>query len=200
MIIFGKRARILSSELSHSVQCPNCKKGDSIIMSIFIKYIHIFWIPVFPYGKNGISQCKYCMHTLAEKDMPPELKSAYNNLKSKKSSIAYFAGLILISIIITFNTAMDQKNKIDRDKIIENPQVGDVYTVKLATDRYSLLKIEKIIDDVIYVIPNQYEVNKVSGISQLNKPDSYYDELMEFTRDNIKDMYNDKDIIDVRRD
>ena len=70
-------------------------------MYVFQKYAHIFWIPFFPLGKSGASQCGHCQQVLKAKQMPSDVRLAYDNVAAK-AKIPYwtFAGVAIIAIII----------------------------------------------------------------------------------------------------
>ena len=83
MIIFGKkRSRITVQEL-HSLHCADCKKNTTMNFHVFGIYAHIFWIPMFPLGKQVISECLDCKGAKMDKEMPTLLKETGNNIKSK---------------------------------------------------------------------------------------------------------------------
>jgi len=80
MVIYGHRATHLKTE-QISDKCPNCGQ-QSLIMGVFEKYAHIFWITIFPYGKTGTSQCQHCQQVLSDKEFTTELKETYKELKA----------------------------------------------------------------------------------------------------------------------
>ncbi len=95
MIIYGSRATHLKSAQS-TTTCPSCNTKGSVILSVFGKYAHIFWIPLFPIGKKGISQCQHCKNVLATREMPEAIKREYDELKADcKSPIWQYVGLFI---------------------------------------------------------------------------------------------------------
>ena len=84
MIVFGTRAAHIKSVLSKQAVCPNCNEKGSIIISVFRKHAHIFWIPMFPIGKRGISQCQNCKNVLSTKEMPDSIRNKYKASRRKQ--------------------------------------------------------------------------------------------------------------------
>lgn len=81
MVIFGTRTTYIKSVESKTKTCPSCGTEDVLICSMFGKYVHIFWIPLFPIGKKGVLQCQHCKYAIEADEMPIALKKEYNDLK-----------------------------------------------------------------------------------------------------------------------
>lgn len=96
MIIYGSKAKEVASE-TVSDKCQNCGAQDKIELHVFQKYAHIFWIPLFPTGKTGVSQCHHCKQVLKLKEMPASLRTSYNTIRAKGKTPAWmFSGLAII--------------------------------------------------------------------------------------------------------
>ena len=100
MIIYGWRATQVANE-SIAESCPSCKNQNALQMFVFQRYAHIFWIPMFPIGKSGASQCGHCKQVLKSKQMPADVKLAYENVAAQ-AKIPYwtFAGLAIIAVLV----------------------------------------------------------------------------------------------------
>lgn len=62
-VIFGLREKEINVQQNQKYKCPTCgEDGCSFFFSI--KYVHIFWIPAFPYGKQIVSYCENCQASL----------------------------------------------------------------------------------------------------------------------------------------
>ncbi len=110
MIIYGSRATHLKSAESKTT-CPSCKTKGSLILSVWGRYAHVFWIPLFPIGKKGFSQCQHCKGVLETREMPEEIKREYKELKENcKAPIWQYIGLLIFIVIfaIPFLTAFIQ--------------------------------------------------------------------------------------------
>lgn len=103
MIIYGSKAVHVKSTQPKTITCPSCGTKGSLVLSLYRKHAHIFWIPLFPIGKKGVSQCQHCKNVLEYKDMPAPIKEEFKILKSEaKGPIWQYAGLVLIAILIAW--------------------------------------------------------------------------------------------------
>lgn len=102
MIIFGTRSKILNGS-TVTADCNHCSSTQSVRLSFVLTYFHIFWIPMFPTSKTGVSQCSHCKQTLYANQMPPALQAVYHEEKKKvKTPWGYRFGLILIGLLFLF--------------------------------------------------------------------------------------------------
>lgn len=100
MIIFGTRTKFLNGSTAVT-NCDNCNSTQTVRLSFALNYFHIFWIPMFPYSKTGVSQCGHCKQVLYANQMPNGLKAVYLEEKAKvKTPWGYRFGLILIGLLI----------------------------------------------------------------------------------------------------
>ncbi len=100
MIIFGSKAVHLKSEQTDTVVCHSCGKRGSLSINIFGKHAHFFWIPFFPIGKTGVSQCQHCKNVLRLNEMPQALKDEYKAL-AKETGYKFwqYAGIIIFLLL-----------------------------------------------------------------------------------------------------
>jgi hypothetical protein len=57
MVYYGiKSSEIKSGEIKNIV-CLNCKQSTTMHYSIYSKFVHIYWIPFFPFGREKILEC-----------------------------------------------------------------------------------------------------------------------------------------------
>ena len=103
MIIFGTGSSNLKTNNTKSYDCGNCETQNTVNFSFWAKYFHIFWIPVFPYSKKGISQCRNCKQALYFNEMPQKMKDDYNAASAEvKSPFTHYIGLMIIGIAALF--------------------------------------------------------------------------------------------------
>ena len=106
MIIFGTRNKFLTA-FNTEQTCGHCNTGK-LNLVYTISYFHVFWIPMFPFGKKGMTQCPHCKQILNAHELAPESRNYINNQKSNvKTPLTYFAGLILIGVLILFVTLLN---------------------------------------------------------------------------------------------
>ena len=68
MIIFGTKASNIGSFDVPKSKCEYCELESTQRISVFGKYAHIFWIPIFPTSKKAIAECTHCKRTIEQKD------------------------------------------------------------------------------------------------------------------------------------
>jgi hypothetical protein len=199
MIIYGTRASHLKSVQLPNEICPNCNTKGSMVMSIYSKYAHIFWLPTFPVGRTGGSQCTNCQQVLEPKKMPTFLKLQYDQLMAQtRIPIWSFTGLAIIVALIAGGAYSSSVNKENEKKYVAAPMVGDIYHVETDSSVYSLMKVADVTPDSVMVYFNQYQVDKMAAVYQLKSKE--YDSVGYWiSRKSITDMYEKKEIFGVDR-
>ncbi len=144
MIFFGSRASKLGEFDVGGTTCGYCGQQNSQHISIYGKYAHIYWIPLFPLGKKAIAECNHCKRTYTQSEFPPSLNLQYNQAKNSiKRPIWHWLGVILIfgfSFLINvfhglFGDPSDQRKELlqaDIEKMVSDPSVeSDSISFKL---------------------------------------------------------------------
>ncbi len=199
MIIYGTRASHVSTEQLQHVSCPSCGTESSVSISLFSRYVHIFWIPLFPYGKKAVSQCQHCQQVLEERKMPKEFKDHLATQKMKsRTPIWQFIGLVIIAALAVWFYFVDKNNTQKELAFLADPQINDVYEFK-TEGNYSTFKIVDFYNDSVVVSYNNYETNKMSGIYKIDKEENYTEEYFLLSKDEIKAMYEDGTVLDINR-
>ena len=198
MIIYGSRNKQLAKEII-AEKCPHCGTQNSIDMHVFQKYAHVFWIPMFPMGKNGVSQCDHCKQVLTSSKMPSSLRTAYENLKAQtKTPIWMFIGIALLAILI-FTIVIEEKEKSDHSKTyIKDLKVNDILQTKVA-EGYTLYKVKAVKGDSVFVVQNKFVV-ATSRFDKLNSDNtSFYEEGEVLSKRELEEKFNNEEIMDVIR-
>lgn len=175
MLIYGSRATKLKAE-PIVYTCKHCQSKNTTTMVLFQKYAHVFWIPFCPIKKLAVTQCEHCKQVLEQKQFDPELKEIFDEQKKTvKTPIWTFTGLALLIVLIV-SIAQDEKKEAAENKVyLEQPQVGDVYTVRTKEGNYTLWKVQEVTKDSVGYWMNNYEVNKISGLHKITgKGDTAY--------------------------
>lgn len=202
MIFYGSKSSKLKEGMLVNVDCPDCEEGRAMRYIIFGKYAYLYWIPMFPIGKENILECVSCKRTYHLKELPEHIKQKFELEKSGASyPIWYFSGLAVLACLISFAFYASNENA-ENDKLyIETPAIGDVYSVKASkSGYYSAMKVTDITNDSIYVLFNNYEIDKRSKIYKIDKVENYTTETGAYSKQEIKDLFNEKIIYDVDRD
>lgn len=198
MIIYGTRSKAVKTEYI-AEPCPNCNTLNSMQMHIFQRWAHIFWIPFFPIGKTGVSQCTHCQQVLALKNMTPPLKLSYENLKSDtKIPIWTFSGIAVVAVIFIFATIHGKQNAERVTKMIPALQKNDVLHLKLATNAYSLSRVTRVHGDSVFFVNNKYQSDGESGLNDL-KTKEYDTEERFLTVGELKEMNKKDEVLDIDR-
>ena len=201
MIVYGTRSSQLAKEMVPQ-KCTNCGTANSVDLYLFQKYAHVFWIPFFPVGKTGISQCNNCKQVLKQKEMPPSLQSSFENLrKDYKAPVWMFAGLALVALIIISATISNKRQDERNAKLILLPRHGDVFEIKTKSNQYTLYRVQEVKGDSAFLQLNNYETNKLTGLSDLKRKgdEAYSDELFSFSKAELKAMLEKGEIMDIQR-
>src|ERR1044071_3132481 len=168
MIIYGRRSTHLKSIQLPNETCPNCNTKGTMAMSVYSQFAHIFWIPTFPIGRDGGSQCMNCKQVLTKQQMPKYLRMQYDQLVAQTRvpiwSWSGLAAIITLITVVTYNARIDKENE---PKYMAAPMVGDVYHWKTDGGAYSLMKVAEVTPDSLLIYFNQYEVTKMSAIYEL---------------------------------
>ena len=198
MIIYGSKSKELAREILTD-KCSNCGTQNAIDMHVFQKYAHIFWIPFFPIGKTGISQCDHCKQVLKLKEMPATLRESYGSMQAQtKTPVWMFSGLAILAVLITIGIISDQKKDERNAQLIVTPQVGDIFEVKTTDNNYTLYRIDQVQGDSVFIQPSSYEVNKASGLNDLKRKE-YSGEVYAFSKSELKEMLSKGEILDIER-
>jgi hypothetical protein len=202
MIVYGTRATLRKTEYIFDA-CPSCRATNSVQVSVYQRYAHVFWIPFFPIGKTGISVCNSCRQVLKKDQMPAALRMSYDNLKSQtKIPVWNFTGLFLIAAIIIAVTVSQKQTAEKVTKLLSSPKINDIFSVKMKDDEYTLLKVKKVEGDTVYFFPNKLETNQESDLSNLFlKGDEGFDHTMTYglARSTLETMNKKDEIIDIDR-
>ncbi|MGG9971558.1 zinc-ribbon domain-containing protein [Ferruginibacter sp. SUN002] len=198
MIVYGSKSKELLKE--HIIdKCPHCGTQNSIDMYVLQKYAHVFWIPFFPMGKTGVSQCDHCKQMLKLKEMPPHLVTTYENLKAQTQTPKWmFSGLALVAFLITVGIISEKEKDEKNNKLILAPKKGDIFEVKIKALEYTLYKVHEVQKDSVFVQVNNYQINKVSKLDQLREK-SYSEDIYGFSKTELKKMLDNDEILNIIR-
>lgn len=203
MIIFGTRAVHLNTAILNKTTCESCNQTGTIRMSIFRKHFHLFWIPIFPVGKTGRSECTHCKLVQKPAEMSNALIQKYYELKTiAKGPIWQYLGIFLIiifGIMANLNDFKLTKTSDIEQQYISAPKEGDIYKIKFGEKRYSTLKVVGVSNDSVTISPNKLEINYSPGLNQIDDAINYSDSLFQLSRIQIQEMFDNRDIMVVVR-
>lgn len=202
MIIYGWNSKNIKQAPLEGYECASCQQKNSFI-AIFADYVHIFWIPLFPYRKSAIISCAQCQLVTREKGMPSEMKAKMKQLKSAVSIPKYlFSGLAIIILAIAYFTYSGNQSSKQEQSMIDKPQIGDVYVLKSPTEEteydYYFMKVNDVYGDSLLVTVSSYQYNGM--VSKLDPNDGFLNISIAMHKDGIKDYDESGELRKVIRD
>lgn len=201
MIFYGTKASTIKNGQIINVDCPNCETNSSMIYSVFGKYAHIYWIPLFPIKKITVTECNNCKKTFEYKELPQAVQTKLDREKEKdgtKTPIWMFSGLFIIATLVAFGIYSSGETEKKEAEYLKAPKVGDIYRFESNPGFYSTMKVESVLKDSLHVFINKVETNKTSGVDDIDKPENY-SEIYGYSKAEIIKMYKDKEIYEINR-
>jgi hypothetical protein len=201
MIFYGTNSSRLKDGQLPNVTCPNCENQTSMTYSVFGKYAYLYWIPVFPMGKVNILECNHCKRTYKLKELPEQIQRKFETEKHTGIPLLHFSGLAIIVLAIAYFAYSSSKHKEDEAVFIKTPAIGDVYSIKSESPgHFTTMKVTEVKNDSIYVVFNDYEIDKQSAIYKIDKASNYSDYTDGYTKEEIVSLYENKTIYNIDRD
>ncbi|MCG8574531.1 MAG: zinc ribbon domain-containing protein [Flavobacteriales bacterium] len=92
----------------HHIDCKACESKRTLTLTTFIKYIHIFFIPVATEGKKSVIVCSNCGK---EYDVSKQSENVKALAKVEQDQISiplwHFTGLAILVIILIISLTYD---------------------------------------------------------------------------------------------
>lgn len=201
MIVYGTRAKSLLTESVRGT-CPNCGADNRLVMVSYVKYVHVFWIPFFPFQHSAVCECANCHQVREKKSFDEALSTQFDYLKAKRRLPLWsFSGLMILLGFIGYSVINNHQNEKRNASFVQCPLAGDVYEVRNESKQYTLLKIIDCHRDSIFVKLHQYETNKISGLKKLKeKGEQGYDStIYMLDKQVLIEMLDAGDIVGIQR-
>jgi hypothetical protein len=125
----------------------------------------------------------------------------YKTLKtSAKIALWTSSGLFLVILFIFFIVFENKQSKVENATYVAAPQKGDIYEVK-NDGHYTLYKVDQVIKDSVFVLVNQFETDRITGLTGLKKKgnEAYSTDALMILKADLKTMLDTGEIIDVDR-
>ena len=204
MIFFGTNARSIKKGQLNNVDCPNCKNSTTMRYSIFGKYFHLYWIPVFPLKQLPVSECNSCKQSFGYVDI------GFNDtirkkllIEKERNLVRYpfwmYTGSFLIIALFGFGFYSMYETKVNNALFIKNPKVGDVYYTKLNNGHFSTMRVDKTSRTEVYVTNNDYEIDSEFDVSNLDESKNYTKFKDTLTVLELQQHFNNENIIEINR-
>src|SRR6218665_3528200 len=203
IFFYGTKSSTIKNGVINNVTCPHCETNTGMNYSVFGKYAHLYWIPIFPVGKQKILECKNCKSTYELKNLPESIKQKFTKEQEQNPSrtpIFHFSLLIIIGLGIIFGFYSNAKSDSDSKEFAKNPKVGDVYFETTNTGKYSTSRVIKVTRDSVFVLINNMETDKKYDVSKINIDSNFTNNTDSYSRKQIIDFVKDeKTIYEIQR-
>jgi len=206
MIIYGTNGAHRRTEAAPGLACPACASPDHLHLSVFSRYAHVYWIPLFPYSKPVVAECRSCQGAWAEKELPAtatEVRQAAQLLqKHTAAPWWHWSGLGLLALGLVWAFVANSRDQQANTAYLTAPRAGDVYTVRADDSlhtRYTLLKVVRAQGNTVQLVANEYETDNAHPLTDLNHAEKYSREPFELTQLDLQIMQNKGQLTDVDR-
>ena len=143
MIFYGSKASKLGDVHVSGTKCSFCGADSNQHVSIFGKYAHLYWIPLFPIGKTAVAECQLCKHTAAQKEFPAELRNKYQALTNDiKRPAWHWSGLGIIGLLVLIFAFNKITAEVDpRDELLKADIAQMSLNPTMETDSVSIISM-----------------------------------------------------------
>lgn len=205
MIIFGTRSKVLHNKTAQALgNCAYCGTTDTIFGYKQISYFHIFWIPVFPYKTRIMTVCNHCRQVRDQNSIDPQVMRQIQQDGLPKTSVGYFAGLIVLLLFVGSAVAAGISSSMNTDDYLKAPAVGDIYEIKHEANGksyYTLYRIAKVGTDSIVFAINDYEAEGRRGLRKIKQQHhNSYSEQVIIARADVARLKAKRQIVGIDRE
>ncbi len=202
MILYGTKGAHLHTAPLLGVACPACATPEALQLTIFSRYVHMYYVPVLPYDRPAVTQCLRCQQAWKEEALPAAIRPAVQSFKKQfRAPIWNWTGAMLFVLGMCWLVTANARDDKDNAAYLAAPRAGDIYTVHEKEDdpNYSLLKVVSTGGNLVELVANEYQVNNNHPINDLNAPAKYSKESFSLTLLDLRTMQNKGQITDVDR-
>ena len=203
MIIYGSSgAKQVSTKKLTVEKCHYCESINSLDLTVYTGYYHIYGVPFFHFGKKVNVRCSSCGKDIKSFQLSPStLKQVEKEKENIKFPFWYFSGIFIAAALICAIGFGIHKTKLNNEKYLKDPKKNDVYEFKNEVGHYTLFKINEVTNDSVLVFFNNYESTSNSGLSELDDSIKYdHENIYILAKSQLWEMYENKKILNVNRD
>jgi hypothetical protein len=133
MLIFGRgRKAIWHGTEPANASCDHCGQKE-LRPTVIQRWVHFFWIPLFPTGKEVHFQCAHCQRTVEYAPGERALDVLAQTAKSSaRAPIYLFAGLAIFMALVGVGIVKSRADARNTRAWVAAPAVGDLYVVNAA--------------------------------------------------------------------
>lgn len=103
---YGTKNVVLGLHDPYPFQCPHCKELGAVNFVLYGLYYHYWYIPIFPYEKDGYARCSNCefkidsiKYNRLTKDIFKSIKNKYRHPFYCYTGLALFLAPLIIALI-----------------------------------------------------------------------------------------------------
>ena len=201
MIPAGTSTKNLKQAPFSGITCANCQSENNII-SVSASYLHIIWIPLFPYRKTMGIVCSNCKHVVRIYETSEEVREMAKQLKATVKPPWYlFLGSIILTLIIGLLVVQSISRKNIYSSYLENPQVSDIYALRNAYEtpenKYELWKVINVKEDSIDMSVSIFKYRYIPN--QLKPEDLFFDNYITYHKNTMLEFLKNGTIAKVSR-
>lgn len=194
IFIYGRKTSKIKTATDHIGVCSSCN-SIGLEFEIYRDYFHLFWIPLFPLGRNKFGvRCPKCGQS-------DNLNPRVEHFKSITGTPVYlFSGSFLIAVLIGSMVIANLNKQKEKALFVGDPKVGDVYMMRENvndTTFYYFLRVARIQNDSVIVYPNIFRY--FGFVSKLNEKDHFITEEFFYTKKELRDLLDNHGITSVER-
>lgn len=191
-LIHGIRRKELRGELLQGL-CPKCADQGTMQLLVVQPYVHLFWLPLFPLPKRGRWKCMHCGHEVKQGQMPEHAREILPLLKQEARTPWWtFTGSVLLAVPLVFFVQAIADHGKEQDSLLQEPNVGDVWTIKLGHKHYTLYRVEEVRTDSVFVRKSAHEVEGAGILAlskfQLANADDFTGDRMGYARKELLEL------------
>jgi hypothetical protein len=153
-------------------------------------------------GKVTLAECNSCKKTFEYKDLPESIKTKFERIKEQnpvRYPVWMFSGVFIILALVGYGFYDSHKTDVNNAEYIKDPKVGDVYYMKVPNKHFTTARVDKVTRTEVYVTNNDYEIDLESDIDKLNEAKNYTTSKDTVDMMILQGLFNDKTIIEVKR-
>jgi len=199
ILFYGVRSRKLAAA-PVSGDCQVCGNRACQEMNLMLRYVHVFWLPIFPIGKKAVITCQQCQ-SRTEKASFTELQlEQLNELRNTHRTPAqYYIGIIILTLLVLYGIWISNQRSQRNASWLQSPLPGDIYEIRMSADEYSLLKVHQRSGDTVLLQFSDLMSNKRTGLRKLYL-NGFKGDTTRLTLHQLKAMHDDGEIVDVKRE
>lgn len=101
IFFFGIKGKSVHTELIKGQKCTHCGQVNTTYADFISRYVHCFWIPLFPIRKKVLTYCTHCKQTLTRKEMPAAYQDAVERQEENVTTpLWHYSGVLVFCLLV----------------------------------------------------------------------------------------------------